>query len=285
MRRRVQVAVVLFLVLLVSGVGIIAINRVRHAANRMECSSNLKQIGIALHNYAEQHDHFPAGTVLNADLPPDKRLSWLTEIWPSFMNGGVTERLDRKKAWDAQENCPPYWSVRVSHDPYESRTELMGEVSVLSCPANLGQYDPLMPGSTHYIGMAGVGDDAATLPLPHPRAGFFGYDRKIRARDIVDGLSTTMAVAEVLDGGPWTAGGKATIRGLEASDVPYLGEGGQFASLHRKSDTFALSLPIVTNVLFADGSVRPVTSSVSPRVVEALATIAGGEEVEPLEDR
>ena len=40
-----------------------------------------------------------------------------------------------------------------------------------------------------------------------------------------------MAVTEVLDGGPWTAGGHATVLGLATDGRPYLGKSGQFSSL------------------------------------------------------
>ena len=99
-----------------------------------------------------------------------------------------------------------------------------------------------------------------------PRAGFFGYDRRLARNDLKDGAATTLMLAEAVDGGPWTAGGKATVRGLAADGRPYLGKGGQFTSLHR-----------ATNVAFADCSVRPLTAAVSPRVLEALATVAGGD--------
>ena len=68
----------------------------------------------------------------------------------------------------------------------------------LLCPANPTCNDPLLPCVTHYVGVAGVGADAATLPLSDPRAGVFGYDRKTSLRDIKDGHSTTMLLTEVL---------------------------------------------------------------------------------------
>ena len=71
-------------------------------------------------------------------------------------------------------------------------------------------------------------------------------------------------LAEAVDGGPWTAGGRATVRGFAADGRP----GGQFTSLHGR----------VTNVAFADASVRPLTAAVSPKVLEALATVGGGED-------
>ena len=281
MRRRVQVAVVLLLILMVGGLGVTGVGRVRQAASTMQCSNNLKTFAIALLNYESVFGHYPTGTVLNANLPPDQRLSWLVEVWPTWMESTPRTQFDKTKAWDANENRAPYWFVpQDKHDPdSQAYREVIGEVRYFLCPANPARNDPLLPCRTHYVGVAGIGKDAASLPLSDSRAGVFGYDRKTSLRDIKDGHSTTMMMVEALDGGPWTAGGRATVRGLEA-DVPYLGEGGQFSSLHR-GGSFAWSPPISTNVLFVDGSVRALTTSVSSEVFEALATIAGGEVIGP----
>ena len=177
----------------------------------------------------------------------------------------VTE-FDRTKAWDAEENCPPRWRVHIAEEG-NTRETLVGELKSFLCPANPAGLGPALPSPTSYLGVAGVGEDAAELPLSDCRAGFFGYDRKLSLKDIKDGAANTMAVAEAVDGGPWTAGGRATVRGL-ATGRPYLGEGGQFSAHHHG-----------TNVLLADGSVRPLTALVSPQVFEALATIAGGEAI------
>jgi prepilin-type processing-associated H-X9-DG protein len=127
-----------------------------------------------------------------------------------------------------------------------------------------------------------VGAAAAQLPLSDPRVGFFGYDRQISLKDIKDGAANTMAVTEVPDGGPWTAGGNATVRGLAADGRPYLGNRGQFSSLHGNSTVFSWSTGV--NVLFADASVRSFAATLSPEVLEAMATTAGGEQVEQRPD-
>lgn len=82
-------------------------------------------------------------------------------------------------------------------------------------------------------------------------------------------------MAEVPDSGPWTAGGRATVRGL-ASGRSYLGEGGQFSSHHRDR---VLGGKLITHVLTGDGAVYAFSSSPSATVFEAMATIDGGEEV------
>jgi prepilin-type processing-associated H-X9-DG protein len=245
----------------------------------MSCQNNLKQIGLAIANYQDTYGHFPMGTSSGAVFPPDKRLSWCTEIYPAFLAGGIQSLLDRAKSWDAESNCPPRHRVRIDTMTGATREEFVGNVKVFLCPANLVRNDPSLPSPTHYVGLAGVGEHAAELPFTDPRAGFFGYDRQISSREIKDGLSTTMAITEVLDGGPWTAGGRAAVRGLAAGEQPYLGEGGQFSSLHQSGEGL-LQGPVATNVCFADGSVRFFTPSVSPQVFEALATIAGGEKVD-----
>jgi hypothetical protein len=284
MRGVVKILIVLLLVLLVGGFVVSVAINTRNAAHRMACQNNLRQIGLACQNYQDSYGHFPTGTVANASLPPDKRLSWLTALWPPYLEGGCKSLLDKTKPWDADTNCPPRCSVKFDADNAMGyQEELVGELRIFLCPANPSQADHSLPSATHFVGIAGLGEQAAELPLSDPRAGFFGYDRRISAKDIKDGLATTMAVTEVLDGGPWTAGGWPTVRRLISSATPYLGQGGQFASLHWEGgDLFLLSRPVATNVLFADSSMRRFTATMSPQVFEALATIAGGERVDDL---
>src|SRR4051812_20070443 len=92
--------------LLVIGLMVVMIADVR-AARRMNCQNNLRQLGIALGNYHDSAGRFPSATVGGTDLPPEQRLSWLTELYPAFLEGGIKLHVDRKRAWDAPENCPP----------------------------------------------------------------------------------------------------------------------------------------------------------------------------------
>jgi len=141
-------------------------------------------------------------------------------------------------------------------------------------PLDRSRLTELVPAT--YVGIAGVGIEAAWLKRDDPRAGFFGYDRVTRLEDIQDGLSSTMTVVETSDlQAPWTSGGPATVRGLDPSRQPYIGRRGQFGGLHRNGG----------NVLFADGSVRLIRETINPRVFEALSTMAGGEQLPPGWDR
>jgi prepilin-type processing-associated H-X9-DG protein len=237
----------------------------REKSHRDTCADNLRQIGVALNAYAADHrDRFPPGTVPNPALPPEQRLSWLAGILPFLSEkapGGLkgpelAGKIDYRQAWDAPANAGAG----------------AAGVRLFRCPSDPSYAPQSRPGLTNYVGLAGVGPDAAALDKKDPRAGFFGYDRTITREDVTAGLSYTMAVAETArDLGRWAAGGPATVRGLDPDEELYAGPGRPFGGLHRGA----------LNVLWADGSVRFVDASVSPHLFRAQATLAGRAEEVP----
>ena len=132
---------------------------------------------------------------------------------------------------------------------------------------NPAEANPL-EGATHYVGMAGIGEDAANLKVDDPGAGVFGYNRQTRIRDIQDGLSNTIAITEASnDFGPWAQGGRSTLRGL--TEEPYI----------NGPDGIGSPFPGGMNAGFSDGSVRFISENIDPDVFKALITIRGGERV------
>jgi hypothetical protein len=240
--------------------------KVRAEAARAGCSNNLREIAMALHNYDGNFHSFPAATVAREGLPPERRLSWLVEVPSSHTQ--IALALHRDEPWDSDQNREPkidaWW-----HEPGEPAEPPFGQWELFLCPSNPNR--PAGPlGLTHYVGVAGLGPEAAALPAGYPGIGVFGYARRTRVEDIKDGTSTTLLVIETArDNGPWTAGGWPTVRGLDPAEPPYLGQGRQFGGTHSGGTVAA----------FADGSAKFIRNSISPRILEALATIAGGEEV------
>jgi hypothetical protein len=248
---------------------------VRRAAARSQCANNLKQIALGLHNYADtytpgqrangQTQKLPAGTVANPALPPERRLSWFVEVLPFVEQATLYQRLDPRKGWDDPSN-----ELAV-------RTPL----KMLRCPDWVREAEPVPPYWTAYLGVAGLGVDAATLPAGDRNAGVFGYDRRTSLAAIKDGTSNTLLVLEsARDNGAWARGGPSTVRGLTPEVQPYLGTGRPFGGTHfAENSIFGRGKSLGCNAALTDGSVRFFTESISPHVLEALATIAGGEKV------
>lgn len=217
----------------------------------------LRDLGHAIEGYRNVHrGELPPGTTRVDGLPPEKGYSWIVPVLPYFENASMYAAIDFGKPWDdpANANVAATRMIKKSTDPK-------------SWAFRFDNAPNMAPG-TPYVGIAGVGEDAAELPLKDSRAGVFGYDRHLRAEDIVDGASTTMMVAGTKDvSAHWMQGGPATIRGVDPRRRPHLGRGRPFGD--------SGGAP----VLFVDGSVRWLKSSTEPEIFEAMATIRGGERV------
>jgi len=217
--------------------------------NRVGCANHLKHIGLALHIYADMHAQFPAGTIPNPGLAPNQRLSWLIELLPYLEEDALYRQFDQSAAWDGEANLP------LSRSP----------LRFFQCPAWKAN-----PWETPYVGIAGVGSDAATSSFGDPKIGVFGYDRRVTFADVKDGISYTLMVLETTrDTDSWARGGFTTVRGVNPEDKPYVGTGRLFGGIHVAG----------SNALMMDGSVWTFSDRISPEVVEALATIAGGEKI------
>jgi hypothetical protein len=268
MRRLINTSIVVVVLGIVGALALCAIPKIRDAAARSQCQNNLKQMGIALHNRYDTYGAFPSATIPNEDLPCGQRLSWLVETLPFMDQIGVT--IDRKKGWRDEANIIP--KFYGTEDPLPPRPL---ELKMFRCPADPTVSPADAASLTNYVGISGVGTDAAERRIGYPGVGFFGCERQLKREDIKDGLANTLAVMETnADIGPWTAGGFATVRPLDPAMAPYLGAGRPFGSGHRGC----------TQAVFADGSVHSLTKSIHPEVLEALATISGGEKTEPLDD-
>src|SRR5579872_4279639 len=264
MRRRITLAVLTVVALLGGGLVVLAVERVRHAATRVQCVNNLKQIGLGLHNYYDTYNYLPAGSVSNEKLSCDRRLTWFVNLVPFVDQLSLV--LDPSRPWDAEENRRPRW--RDGGDTGQVIEKELGEFKLFCCPANPNKAGPDSASFTHYVGIAGVGPDAAEWGPHYPGIGVFGCERRTRFEDITDGLAATLMVAETARAnGPWTAAGTPTVRGLDPAGGPYFGAAGQFSGTHRYSpNVFVTRLPLATNVVFADGSVRSFSEAVSPQV-------------------
>ncbi|WP_439628090.1 DUF1559 family PulG-like putative transporter [Gemmata sp.] len=252
-----------------------AVANTRRAATRMTCSNNLRQLGSGFGNYHDTHHQYPSGTVPGTTLPSDQRLNFYVELLPYMEFNNLYRSLRLSEHWDSPTNlkhapsgggcygmyrCPDWRHERVDGKAGYAA----GDISV-----------------TNYVGMAGVGADAAARTADAPGIGMFGYDRALKSEDVKDGLGSTIMLIETgTDLGPWLRGGPSTVRALELTGGPVTGEGLAFGGTHfRNTLPFREPRPVAFHVLLGDASVRELKDAVSPEVLAALATVAGGEEL------
>jgi hypothetical protein len=226
----------------------------------MRCISNQKQIALAIHNYHDVHGRYPPAVFPHQSVSVERRMSWFVMILPFIEQESLFKHLQTANEW--------------SEEPNSSLTDI--KITQYLCPSYSEQTSPF----STYVGVSGIGPDAAALPVTDKRGGIFGYDRKVTHSDVMDGTSNTLLVMETwTDAGPWARGGPTTVRGFDPTTAPYVGPDRPFRSEHPLEKKWFGSNTIVVTASMADGSARQFNEGVNSKLLEALATIAGGEEV------
>jgi prepilin-type N-terminal cleavage/methylation domain-containing protein len=133
----------------------------RPAARRTQCRNNLKQIGLALHNYHDQYGTLPPAYTVDAEGRPLH--SWRTLLLPYLDQAPLYERIDLSKPWDDPANAEI------------AKTELW----IYHCPEDRGPRH-----HTSYVAL--VTADSALRP-----------GASLSLRGITNGTSNTLAVMEV----------------------------------------------------------------------------------------
>src|SRR5207248_11249447 len=121
----------------------------------------------------------PSGTVPSLGIAPENRLSWMAVLADRAGDSAVHPIWD--KSWNTPQN-EAFVRRRLAMFQNPAIAELIGTDGF---PAS------------HFVGVTGVGADAAKLDNRHPRAGIFGEDRRTRLEDIRDGTSNTLLVLGV----------------------------------------------------------------------------------------
>ncbi len=261
------------------------VQKYRLDAARVQTQHHLRQLALAALDIPQEEQRMqpgeatvvrpgqaiPAATVVHPGVPPPERLSWYVPLLP---------RLDQKLsgAAEALQQVDPTQGWSAPANQQAARVCLRVALSGVARPPAAGELAP-----AHIVAIAGIGPDAAAQEWPTqeppPQAGAWRYDAPTPLDAIRDGLSQTLLLGETShEVGPWLRGGPATTRGLDlAPHAPPLiasrYAGGQFGGWFPQGAHFAM----------CDGSVRLITSQVSPQVLQALATISGGPNELPAE--
>ncbi len=209
----IELLVVIAIIAILIGLLLPAIQKVREAASRMACQSNLKQLGLALHNYEGTTGAFPAAFLGNSGKPaysgyPDYFFSWsaLAQLNPYLEQTLIYNQMDlTQPIYDPTNN----YNITAANKFAVSQV-----IKLFLCPSDLAapvatnpatDYGVNVIGPTNYAVCVGSGATRGGPPFGSPldSDGMFQGVKPLRPADLLDGSSNTAAMSEsILGQGP-----------------------------------------------------------------------------------
>jgi prepilin-type N-terminal cleavage/methylation domain-containing protein/prepilin-type processing-associated H-X9-DG protein len=275
----IELLVVIAIIAILIGLLVPAVQKVREAAARSQCQNNLKQLGLACHNFHDAYKGFPAARTTNPATH-----SWVPYVLPYLEQQPLYNQYTFTVSWNNAAN-----------------TMVIGtNVVVLLCPA--------APNSSLGTGGRALTDYSPTtrfntpntfvpnLPAVDPSYnGVLGLNVRRRITDIKDGSANTLLLAEsgnrsqlwqmgvMINNsgttGSWgNPGNELVLDGFSTATSAAPGACGVNCTNDNQIYGFHSG---IANAVFADGSVRTLQANTSTSIVIALMTRAGGEVVSP----
>ncbi len=211
----IELLVVIAIIAILIALLLPAVQQAREAARRSQCKNNLKQIGLALHNYHDVHNTFPPGHVSALGNPSAAShlagtvgYAWSTFILPFMDQAPLYNTLDvgNGATWvPIHDSDAAGQSTAVV--PAAAKPAAITVLPAFICPSDAsGERNPAYGNNSksNYPAVFGAttssadtGTDAAAADLNSGTAyGMFGYNSKTLIRDITDGTSNTFMVGE-----------------------------------------------------------------------------------------
>ena len=188
-----------------------AVQQARESARRTQCKNNLKQIGLAIHNYLDTHSVFPFGKGPSyAGAPVYARWSQHAMLLPFLDQAPLYNSID----FSYPPETPGMGGVIAFMPAYVSPTGINAassrvKVSMFLCPSDTGSNDP-WSGQNNYAGNQGgwlcdrgdaLGNPAVPdIALNEVQTGVFYFLSRCRSGDVTDGLSNTAFFSEKMRG-------------------------------------------------------------------------------------
>ncbi|MGB4708482.1 MAG: DUF1559 domain-containing protein [Fuerstiella sp.] len=208
----IELLVVIAIIAILIALLLPAVQQAREAARRTQCKNNLKQIGLALHNYHDVYGTFPPGRTrkasafVNGSAWYSGNISWLPRLLPQIEQTAIYNKIDWNLG-NGTSGTDGHGGVNGTN-PTGARRQI---IPAFRCPSDpgtggvpwttpTGQKVTGQAGNTGYASgnyAASVGDATRITTKP---PGIFGQNTRTKFRDITDGTSNTLAVAENIIG-------------------------------------------------------------------------------------
>ncbi len=284
-----------------------AVQAARESARRMQCCNQLKQIGLALHNYVQSHEVFPPGCIVSTGAAP----AW--RPWQEAKSNGLLRQ--HGTSWLLQ--ILPYLEQQNLYDQWDFSTNVLGnadiaqtDVSLFYCPTRRSGIRPEdrlhLPasawtrGGNDYGGCIGSGNgwtnnsyryfttqeagNASEHWLHSSRKGIFLPNASLHFANIRDGTGNTILIGELqrLVSPPsgvtsverWAAGGVATL--FTTNDKEKNGEYQTGGMNNLFFESPGSDHPGGAQFGMADGSIHFFGNSTNPLLFRYLGGIADG---------
>ncbi len=288
----IELLVVIAIIAILIALLLPAVQQAREAARRANCKNNLKQIGLALHNYHDVSAAFPSGwigvTNGRASVLGESGFAWGTMILPYLDQAPLYRQFNFSSPLDASPN----------------RALLAQHLTVYQCPSDPKPEtfqtadrtgNPVQMATANYAGVFGTVelDDCYTSPAGTPPVspegqclsdGMFYHNSAVKIRDITDGASNTLIVGERTTfqdptNGPFYGTWAGALPGVDDAPGRFMGHAGDVPNIANDIEDFGSSHVGGAHFVMADGHVVFISENIQLSIFEALGTRNGGEAV------
>ncbi len=260
----IELLVVIAIIAILIALLVPAVQKVREAAARLQCTNNLKQIGLALHNYHDRYKVFPPGYFSKVNAGVETGPGW---GWAAYLLDDLEQTpLKNQIKFNLNLQDPANAAARVRSLP------------VFRCPSDMPNeifnFESIDLAHGNYVANFGSFEPEDNVGAGN---GVFFRNSRIRIADIIDGMSNTFMVGERHSGishATWAGVYPAADEGA----VLVLG-----AAIHPPHDAaphpedFGSKHGLMVQFVLGDGGVRIVHGTLSVATWQALATRSGNE--------